>query len=114
MPTLYAAMAGLGLLGAISDATLNQWAESHRTAWLLVSYGLWLLVATLFGLILREEHLSFGVAVIVFLTVNSAFALLLDLTVFGGSINAKQWVGIGLAAGAVVMLELGRGATAGS
>lgn len=108
MTSLYAAMAGLGLLGAISDATLNQWAQSNRGAWLLVSYGLWLVVATLFGLILRAEHLSFGAAVIVFLTVNSAFALMLDVVVFGGSINARQWLGVAMAVGAMAMLELGR------
>lgn len=108
MGTLYAAMAGLGLLGAISDATLNQWAQSNRGAWLVLSYGLWIAVATLFGLILRAEHLSFGTAVIVFLTVNSAFALALDILVFGGSLNARQGLGVLMAVGAMAMLELGR------
>jgi multidrug transporter EmrE-like cation transporter len=108
MASLYAAMVGLGLLGAVSDATLNHWAESHRNAWLLVSYALWLAVATLFGLILRAEHLSFGIAVIIFLMANSAFALALDALVFGGSVTSRQWLGLALAGAAVCLLELGR------
>jgi len=108
MAGLYAAMAGLGLLGAISDATLNQWADSRRTSWLLVSYVLWLAVATLLGLILRSEHLSFGVAVIIFLTVNSGFALALDALCFGGTITSRQWIGVAFALAAVCLLELGR------
>lgn len=108
MTTLYFGMAGLGLLGAISDATLNQWAESHRNVWLVVSYALWLAVATLFGLILRVEHLSFGVAVVIFLTVNCGFALALDVAVFEGSITQKQWAGVALALAAVCLIEFGR------
>ena len=112
MSMLYVAMAGLGLLGAISDATLNQWAESNRTSWLLVSYGLWIAVATVFGFILRADQLSFGIAVIVFLTMNCAAALALDVAVFGGTITGKQWVGVALALGAVTMFELGRSSEA--
>ncbi|MEO8538311.1 MAG: hypothetical protein ABI577_01130 [bacterium] len=108
MATLYVGMAGLGLLGAISDATLNQWAESHRSVWLIASYLLWLAVATLFGLFLRSDHLTFGIAVIVFLTVNCAFALVLDVAVFDGSISRQQWLGVAFAAAALVLLETGR------
>ncbi len=108
MPGALLAMAGLGLLGAISDATLNRWAESRQTGWLLVSYALWGLVATFFGLFLRTEHVSFGLTVLVFLAVNVAAAVGLDVLLFGGSISRQQWLGVALAAAAVVIIETGR------
>jgi hypothetical protein len=105
---LYASIVGLGVLGAISDATLNEWAQSHRGAWLVLSYALWIAVATLFGFLLRSEHLSFGVLVVLFLLANSAIAVVLDRVVFGGSIRPGQWAGLAFALLAVVCIEYGR------
>ena len=60
---VYAVLVFAGLLGAASDAVLNQWAKTGRLAWLLGAYVLWLVVATLLGLILRWGYFGFGAAV---------------------------------------------------
>jgi multidrug transporter EmrE-like cation transporter len=108
---LYAGIGLLGLLGAISDATLNQWAQTNRHLWLAASYGLWLAVATLFGFLLKQDRLDFAPLVVLFLVANSAFAVVLDRIWFDGTVSSRQWIGLVLALGAVVLLEFGRGSS---
>jgi hypothetical protein len=105
----YGALLLLGLLGAISDATLNQWARTGRNGWLLLSYGLWIAVATLLGLLLKGRHFGFGSAVVVFLLANCAAAVVLDHLWFGRKSTAWEWAGIGLAVVAMCLIEYGRG-----
>jgi len=105
---VYAVLVAAGLLGAGSDALLNQWAKTGRLAWLLSAYGAWLLVATLLGLILRWGYFGFGAAVVLFLLVNSLGALVLDRALFAGRLSAWGWVGVGLAVAAIVCIEMGR------
>jgi hypothetical protein len=106
--TIYGTLAGAGILGAISDAVLNQWALSHRVAWLMGAYFLWCVVATLFGFILQREYFSFSAAVILFLVVNSAVAVVLDYVVFSVRLTAWHWAGIALAVLALCCIEIGR------
>jgi hypothetical protein len=96
------------LLGPVSDAVLNQWARTNRLPWLLVAYASWLVVATLLGLVLRWQYFSFAGAVVLFLLINSAGAVLLDLKFFSGRMTAWQWTGIALAVAAVCCIEVGR------
>ena len=105
---VYAVLILAGLLGAASDAVLNQWARTGRVAWLLAAYLSWLVVATLLGLILRWGYFGFGAAVVLFLLVNSVGALILDRTLFSGKLSVWGWVGVGLAVAAIVCMELGR------
>ena len=105
---VYAVLAVVGTLGAISDAILNQWARTGRTSWLLAAYAAWILVATLLGLVLRLNYFTFGVAVVFFLMVNSVAALLLDRVLFAGRLTARGWLGIGLAVAAIVCIESSR------
>lgn len=105
---VYAVLVVAGLLGAASDAILNQWARTDRLGWLLAAYVAWLAVATLLGLILRWGYFGFGAAVALFLLVNSIGALVLDRTLFSGRLSAWGWVGVGLAITAIMCIELGR------
>jgi drug/metabolite transporter (DMT)-like permease len=105
---VYAVLIVVGLMGAISDAIVNQWARTGRLSWLLASYACWIVVATLLGYILRLNYFTFGAAVVLFLMVNSVGALLIDHTVFGGRLTGRGWLGIGLAVAAIVVIEWSR------
>ena len=106
--TVYAVMIVLGLLGAISDAVLNKWAKTDKLGWLLAAYASWLAVATLLGMVLRWDYFSFGTAVVLFLLVNTLGAVVLDSWLYSNRLNVWGWIGIFLASGAIVSLELGR------
>src|SRR5438105_3491912 len=106
--SVYVVLVLAGMLGAASDAVLNQWARTGRLGWLIAAYMSWLVVATLLGLILRWGYFGFGAAVVLFLLVNSVGALVLDRTLFAGKLSAWGWVGVGLAVAAIVCIELGR------
>jgi hypothetical protein len=105
---VYVVLIGVGLLGAISDAILNQWAKTGQVSWLLASYAAWILVATLLGYILRLNYFTFGAAVVLFLLVNSVAALVLDHTLFAGRLTFRGWLGIGFAVLAIVCIESSR------
>ena len=105
---VYAVLVAVGIMGAISDAILNQWARTGRTSWLLAAYATWILVATLLGYILRLNYFTFGTAVVLFLMVNSVAALVLDHTLFAGRLTLRGWLGIGLAVAAIVVIEWSR------
>lgn len=104
----YGLLLGVGLLGALSDAVLNQWAKVGGIGWLVASYAAWCVVATVLGFMFRAKHFSFGTATVIFLLANVVFAVLVDYVVFKGKITKWQWVGIALAAIALVVLELGK------
>ena len=105
---VYALVFAVGVMGAFSDAILNQWARTGRLPWLLASYAAWILVATALGVILRWGYFSFGTAVVLFLMVNSVAALLLDRTMFGGRLTPRGWLGIALAVAAIICIESSR------
>lgn len=105
---VYALIFVVGLLGAGSDAVLNQWAKSGHWTWLVTAYVMWLVVATLLGLIFRSGYFGFGAAVLLFLLANSVGALALDFLLFAGKLTPLGWFGIVLALLAIVCIEAGR------
>ena len=105
---VYALLVAVGVMGALSDAILNQWARTGRLPWLLASYAAWILVATALGLILRWGYFTFGAAVVLFLMVNSVAALLLDRIMFSGRLTGRGWLGIVLAIAAIICIESSR------
>lgn len=104
----YTLLVVVGVLGAAGDAVLNRWARGEGAKWLALSYGVWVGVATLFGLVLRTERFTFGAAVVVALVVHSTVAVAIDRTYFGGHVTAVQWVGLFLAISSLVLIEVGR------
>jgi hypothetical protein len=72
--SVYGLLIVVGVVGAIGDATLNHWARSNRTLWLIVSYAIWIAVATLFGFVLKWDRFTFGAAVVLSLLVHSVTA----------------------------------------
>lgn len=105
---VYLVLIAAGVSGAISDAILNHWAKTNKLVWLLAAYASWITVATLLGFIFRWHYFSFGGAVILFLLVNSAGAILIDYQVFGERLTALQWLGVSLAVVAICCIEIGR------
>lgn len=105
---IYALLILAGMLGAISDVVLNQWARTGRTSWLIAAYVSWLVVATVVGIMLRLGYFGFGAGIVLFLLINSAGALVLDRVLYGSRLSAWSWLGIGLAIAAIVCIELGR------
>jgi hypothetical protein len=105
---VYSVLIAIGILGAISDVILNQWAKTGRLSWLLASYASWILVATALGYVLRLNYFTFGAAVVLFLLVNSVAALVLDHTLFAGRLTFRGWLGIGLALAAIICIESSR------
>jgi drug/metabolite transporter (DMT)-like permease len=107
--SVYGLLVLVGLLGAVADAVLNQWAKSGRVGWLLAAYLSWVVVATALGYLLKLGHFSFSGAVVAFLLSNTVFAVLLDYLVFSGRLGAWQWAGLACAVVALCLLEMGRG-----
>jgi hypothetical protein len=105
---VYGFLFGIGVLGALSDVVLNQWARTNRWPWLLAAYFSWGMVATLLGLILRWQYFSFSGAVVLFLLVNSAGAILLDYQLLGRRLTTWECVGIAFAIVAMCCIEMGR------
>ena len=105
---IYLVLIAAGLLGAVSDVILNQWARTGRSAWLVAAWIAWIVVATLLGIILRNGYFGFGAAVVLFLLVNSGGALLLDRILFSGKLTPLGWAGVGLALAAIACIEIGR------
>jgi drug/metabolite transporter (DMT)-like permease len=98
----------VGVFGAIGDTALNLWARSNRSQWLLLSYFLWIGVATLFGFILRWHRYTFGAAVVLALLVHAVAALVIDKVYFGGRLSGWEWAGLACACAAIALIEIGR------
>lgn len=105
---VYGLLVIVGFIGALGDATINEWARTSRLWWWLVSIPIWIAAATLFGYVLHWQYFNFSLAVVVALLVHSGAVLLFDRTILGARFSALQWVGVVLALLALVLLELGR------
>lgn len=106
--SVYGVLVLVGLVGAIGDATVNQWARTSRTWWWVLSCVIWILAATLFGYVLRWRYFTFSIAVVLALLVHSAMVIFLDRMYYGVRLAAIQWVGIICAIAAFCLLEIGR------
>lgn len=111
---VYGVLILVGLVGAVGDAAVNQWARSHKVGWWLVSCLIWIGAATLFGIVLRWGYFSFGISVVLALLVHAAMVLLLDRMYYGVRLASIQWAGILCAVVAFCLLEIGRQASAPS
>jgi len=103
----YAMLALIGLTGAFGDATLNNWAKSSNFRWLWLSYGIWLVVATLFGLVLRWQRFSFSGAVALALVVHTITVTFIDRVYYGRQFSTWELMGLACAGVAIAAFEVG-------
>lgn len=108
---VYGLLIIVGIVGAIGDIAINQWAKSHRFEWWLASCAIWIGVATLFGVLLRWQYFTFGVAVVLALLVHSALALIWDAAWERTKLSPLQWLGVFCALLAFCLIEIGKGPT---
>lgn len=106
MPNIYFLVIAAGLIGAIGDALLNQWAKNGGRYWLLSAYIVWIITATIVGFLLKKEF--FGIAIVMFLLSNIAFVLIISRFHFSEHLSPMQWLGIAIAIIAVVLMEQGK------
>ena len=95
------------LFGVIGDILINQWAKTASLWWIALSVPMWALAAVAFGLMLMQKHYSFAVAVIVVVLIHSAIALAWDHFAERAVLTPMQWVGVGAAFVAIILMEAG-------
>lgn len=105
---IYGLLVAVGVLGALGDIAVNQWAKTHRFEWWLASCTIWIGAATLFGTLLRWQYFTFGIAVVLALLVHSGIVLIWDAAWERAKLSSLQWVGVILAISAFCFIELGR------
>lgn len=105
---VYCLLVLVGLIGALGDVTVNQWARSNQIWWWIVSCFVWVLAATIFGSVLKLQHFTFGVAVVLALLVHSLCVLAFDYAWYKASLSRWQWLGVVCAILALCCVELGR------
>lgn len=105
---IYGLLVMVGFIGAIGDIAVNQWAKSHRFEWWLASCAIWIGAASLFGLLLRWQYFTFGIAVILALLVHSGIALVWDATWERVRLSPLQWLGVLCAVLAFCLIEVGK------
>ena len=98
----------VAILGVAGDVLVNQWAKTLLARWWLLSIPVWVVTATVFGVVLRDKHYSFGITVVVILLIHSGLVLAWDALVERASLAPTQWVGIAAAIPAIVLMEAGR------
>lgn len=95
------------LFGVAGDIFINQWAKTSLLKWIVFSIPMWTLAAILFGVVLRQKHYSFAVAVVVVVLVHSGIVLAWDHFVEKAVLTPIQWVGVATAIGAIILMEVG-------
>src|SRR3989344_3382144 len=105
---MFLMVVAVAALGVAGDVLVNQWAKTQSVQWWLWSIPVWVLTATVFGVVLREKHYSFGITVVVILLIHSGLVLAWDSLVERADLAPTQWAGVAAAIAAVVLLEAGR------
>lgn len=98
----------VALLGVTGDVLINQWAKTTFVHWWWLSIPVWIVTATLFGVVLRDGHYSFGVAVVVILLLHSGLVLVWDVMFERTILTPVQWAGVAAALAALILIEIGR------
>lgn len=101
-------LVAIGVLGGLGDIVVYQWARGDRVAWLVASCGLHVASVVLFGLLLRWDTRAFCAAFMLSSVVHVVLVVAGDVLVYGRRLSPREWAGMGLAAAAIVLLELGR------
>jgi multidrug transporter EmrE-like cation transporter len=104
----YAILLAIGITGGLGDVWIFKWAKSGQTVWLVAACVVWLASLLLFGLLLKLDTRTFSAAFMLSTVFHVVLVIVCDLVFFGGRLTPTEWVGMALAAAAVVVLELGR------
>ena len=103
-----------GLMASIGDSFLNIWAKvlpagtpTWVPQWMSLAGGFvfWNISLVIFILMLKRGFLA--QSIVMFITANCVFGLLMSQFMFHEVLSTIQWIAIALAIGAVVMMELG-------
>ena len=105
---LFLSIIAVAVFGALGDIVTNQWVKTDLFRWWLLALPVWMVVTTVFGIVLRQKHYSFSVAVIIILLVHSGIVLVLDIFSERAVLTPMQWVGVVTGVAAIVLLEIGR------
>ncbi|MDO8590130.1 MAG: hypothetical protein Q7R69_02560 [bacterium] len=100
-----------GFVGAVADVLISYWSQTNRLVWWLAGAAGSLGFVTGLGLIIRLGVIgghTLTVALVLVVLVNVAFVAAWDVIYNVAGPTTLQWLGIVLALGAVVCLELGR------
>ena len=101
----------VGLIGAIADVMVSYWSQTNRLSWWLGAAVGSLGFVTGLGVIIRRgmsDGYTLTIALVLVVLCNLALVVVWDVYSSGTSPTVLQWVGVVLALGAVVCLELGR------
>jgi drug/metabolite transporter superfamily protein YnfA len=98
----------VAVFGVMGDILMNQWAKTDMVRWWVLSIPVWIITATLFGILLRKGHYSFGATVIIILLLHSGIALAWDALIERAILTPMQWIGVGAAIVAITLMEIGR------
>lgn len=106
--TVYGLLILIGLTSGAGDVLLYKWAKARGPIWLLVAYGVWIISITLYGLLFRLEHFSFGAAVLLATVIHLVVSLLWGFIFTQSRLSSMEIAGMLLALIAVILLEFGR------
>lgn len=106
LTSIYFLGALAGLVGAIADGFLNQWAKNGGTGWLSAGYIGSLIMVTIFVYMLKREAL--GMSLLIFVLSNALCGLFISRVFFGERLAPVQWIGVAFAVFALVLLDKGK------
>lgn len=101
-----ALVVAVGLTAAVGDSFFNQYADRGGIGWLLAGYAVWIISATFFVFLLREQNLGKGI--VLFTLSNVLFGLILGRVFFSEHLSIVQWFGVVIAVAAITMLSLAK------
>jgi spermidine export protein MdtJ len=93
-----------GIMVALGDLALAQWAKSSQVAFLLIGVFSNILGIITYARVLSLEHI--GVATAVFLGLNILIVAFGSFLVFGESISAARAAGLAVIATGIVLVEV--------
>ena len=91
---VYFVLGVVGLFCALGDATIYHWVKVNRWQFWVISCVLWVIAATLLGVVFRADHFAFGVASILSLVAHCAVVLSVDRFYYGTKLSNLQWAGV--------------------
>lgn len=105
---VYGLLVAIGVTGGLGDIWIFNWARSGKTWWLVVACVVWLASLILFGVLLKWDSRTFSAAFMLSSVFHVVLVVVCDLIYYGGRLSRMECAGMGFAAIAVVLLELGR------